>query len=277
MPKEKPGTIIAVVSDTHIASTTGLCLPEWTIQGAKPDESQTIKASAAANWIHDNWREYWDYVKNLAGVRGRYRKHRIVTLHIGDILEGTHHDTKQVMLPMLSDQIDMAAEIMTQVSNISDGGVYGSHGTPAHAGELYQAERAVSLRAGFRAYEPELHLQIDGLTVWAFHHGNAGKSDWTSSASRVATMSRLYAQDLDEAPPDYVFTGHHHVIDDSGHKLKTRALTCPSWQLRTMFGAKVASNRRSDIGGFIILPGGQLDASRARYMAEISRPKVITV
>lgn len=274
--REKPGTVIAVISDTHIASTTGLCLPKWTIQGAKDDEFLDVSYSPASAWIYESWREYWAYVLHLAGGMA-YRKHRIVTIHVGDIVEGAHHNTKQVMLPDIGDQVEMAAEIMTKIANLSDGGIFACQGTPAHAGELYQAERTVAQKAGFRAFEPELHLDIDGLIVWAFHHGAAGKRDWSSVSARVATEARLYAQDLGEQPPDFVFSGHHHVIDDSGEKLKTRAITCPSWQLKTTFGRRVASNRRSDIGGFIILPGGQLDTSRARYVAAPDTPKLRTV
>jgi hypothetical protein len=274
--REKPGTVIAIVGDTHVGSSLALALPKWTIQGAKADEAQIIEASAASRWVYDNWLDYWDYVKQLAGVVGRKRKHRIITIHLGDMVEGVHHEQKQ-MLTDTGDQIDMAAEIMTQVANLSDGGVFACHGTPSHAGGLYEAERAVAQRAGFRMLEPELHLDIDGLIVWAFHHGLAGKQDWTSSAAKMSTMSRLYAQDLNEPPPDFVFAGHHHVIDDSGVKLRTRALTCPSWQLKTTFGHKVASNRRSDIGGLVILPGGQLDTTKARYKAAPDNPKVVKV
>jgi hypothetical protein len=275
--RDKPGTVIAVIGDTHAASTTGLCLPEWTIQGAKADESVTVKASPAASWIYQNWCDYWEYVRYCAGVVGPSRKHRIITIHLGDIVEGVHHGAKQIMLAELSDQEDMAAAIMTDVANLSDGGVFGCHGTPAHAGGLYESERTVANDAGFKMFEPELHLDIDGLIVWAFHHGAAGKRDWSSAAARVAVEARLYAQDLNEPPPNYVFAGHHHVIDDSGVKLKTRAIACPSWQLKTSFGRKVASNRRSDIGGFIILPGGQLDESRARYAGAPDNPRLVKV
>jgi len=215
----------------------------------------------------------WEYVKFLAGVRGKHRTHRIVTIHCGDIVEGVHHEMVQ-MLTNPQDQIDMASEILTQIANLSDGGVYATHGTPTHAGAIYGAESAVANRCGFRALDSEIHLDIDGVIVWAFHHGAAGKRDWSSASARVATEARLYAQDLKEPTPHYVFSGHHHIIDDSGIKLKTRALTCPSWQLKTTFGHKVASGRRSDIGGLIILPGGQLDESRARYEAAPDQPKL---
>lgn len=272
----KTGTVTAIITDPHIGSSLGLSLPKWTIQGAKADETIEITASPASQWIHRNWLEYWDYVKRCAGVKGKHRKHRIVTLLLGDTVEGVHHQSLQ-LLQDINDQIDMAAEIMTQVANLSDGGVFACHGTPAHAGGLYQAERAVAQRAGFRAFEPELHLSIDGTIIWAFHHGAAAKRDWSSSAARIAAESRMYAAELGEPMPDYVFTGHHHVIDDSGFKLPTRAVSCPSWQLKTTFGRKVASNRRSDIGGLILTPDGSLDTSRARYQGVPDAPKLIEV
>jgi len=271
--KIKPGTVTAVISDTHIGSSLGLALPKWTIQGAKADEHQELTASLASQWIYANWLEYWEYVKFLAGVRGKHRTHRIVTIHCGDIVEGVHHERVQ-MLTNPQDQIDMASEILTQIANLSDGGVYATHGTPTHAGAIYGSESAVANRCGFRALEPELHLDIDGLIVWAHHHGRAGARDWTSASASVAVQARLLALEIGEPAPHYIFTGHDHRIDDSGTKLKTRAITCSSWQLKTTHGHKVASGQRSDIGGFILLPGGALDESRARYAAAPDQPKL---
>jgi hypothetical protein len=272
--KEKPGTVIPVFSDTQIGGSTALCLPQWQIRGAKPDETMPFEASLASKWLYEKWVDYWEYIKFLAGVQGKHRKHRILSIHGGDILEGVHHGSLQ-SLQDVGDQIEMASNIMTTVANLSDGGVYGAMGTEAHAGPGWCYERQIAKNAGFRAYEPELHLDIDGLIVWCYHHGRAGKRDHTSAAAGVAVDARLMALETGEPAPRYVFTAHNHVIDDSGEKLLTRAMTLPSWQLKTAFGFRVASGKRSDIGGVIILPNGELDTSRMRYYAAPGQTRLV--
>jgi translation initiation factor IF-1 len=260
---EKSGTITVALGDTHIGSDVALGLPEWVITGATPEEDKKYFASIVTKWLHQNWVNAWDYIKTLAGIRGKYRKHRIVTLVSGDIVEGQHHLNNQC-LSNPADQISLASEIFTQVANLSDGGVFAARGTPTHAGATYEYERQVIKNCGFLQYENELHLDIDGLIVWLYHHGRAGARPWSSSAASVAIESRLYAQSIGQQPPDYVFTGHHHRIDDSGIKSPTRAITLPSWQLRTTYGNKVASNSLNDIGLIIVRPDRSLDTTWAR-------------
>lgn len=264
--KDKPGTITVVLGDTHIGSDVGLGLLKWVISGATPEEDKPYEASIVTKWLNQKWISAWDYIKTLASIKGKYRKHRIVTIVGGDIVEGQHHLNNQC-LTNPADQISLASEIFTQVANLSDGGVFAVRGTPAHAGTTYEYERQVVQNCGFKQYENELHLDIDGLIVWSYHHGRAGARPWSSSAVSVAVESRLYAQAIGQAPPDYVFTGHHHRIDDSGIKSPTRAITCPSWQLRTTYGNKVASNSLNDIGLMIVRPDRSLDTTWARCEA----------
>jgi hypothetical protein len=271
---DKPGTITAVFSDTQIGGWTALSLPAWQMKGAKPDEAVPYTANATGLWLYKCWVDYWRYICYLAGVSGKHRHHRIISIHVGDIVEGVHHNSLQ-SLQDVEDQVDMAAEIMTRVANLSDGGVYGVMGTEEHAGRGWVNEHRVAERAGFKRFDPELHLDIDGKIVWAFHHGRAGGRDWSSSAAGVAVEARMLALETKESVPDYVFTAHHHRIDDSGIKLETRAITLPSWQTKTTFGYKVASGRRSDIGGMIMLSDGSLDTSRMRYKAAPGQTRTV--
>jgi hypothetical protein len=68
------------------------------------------------------------------------------------------------------------------------------------------------------------------------------------------------------------------VIDDSGNKLPgTRAISLPSWQLKTSFGWRAAGNTvRSDIGGYIVVDG-LLDDSKSRYKGQPDQRKIIVV
>jgi hypothetical protein len=79
--------------------------------------------------------------------------------------------------------------------------------------------------------------------------------------------------------PNFIWRGHRHVIDDSGNKLPgTRAISLPSWQLKTSFGWRASANTvRSDIGGYIVVDGNIIDDSRSRYRGQPDQRKIIVV
>jgi len=60
------GTIVLVVSDTHIGGTTALSLLKFVT-----DEGQEIKATAAQEWLHANWLDLIEYTKQRAGIVGK--------------------------------------------------------------------------------------------------------------------------------------------------------------------------------------------------------------
>ena len=263
--------IVALVSDTHIGGLTSLSLPTWECDTGEVHEdgtpiTQTYTATLAQNWIYDKWLDFWGYVAELAG-----RKHRVIAIHLGDILEGNHHRTVQAM-PNLGDQVGMAIEIMRPIANLcsrTKGLLYFIRGTEAHAGEAAQSEVGVAKALGAPC-SWEAILDIDGVIVDVAHHGRAGRRDWTSAAAGMVTEAIMDAATdrPPRQPPNYVFRAHNHICDDSGLKnATTRAIAMPAWTLRGAFGYRAASGRRSDIGGVIILPDGSLDLSRLRYWA----------
>lgn len=257
----KPGTIVLVVSDTHIGGTTALSLPKFTT-----DEGQEITATKAQEWLYSNWQDLLEYTKQRAGIVGRKRTHRLVLVHLGDVVDGLHHGTPQA-LPNLTDQEVMACDLLRPLVALADGGYYQIRGTEAHAGAAGQSEVRIAKELGARACEWELDLDVDGVLYNLAHHGRAGGRDWTSSTAGVAAELILDRAITGRAIPQFVLRGHRHTIDDSGGKLATtRAISCPAWQLKTAFAHKVAAGRRSDIGG-LLFDGLNVDFSKARYVA----------
>jgi hypothetical protein len=267
----EPHTVTAVISDTHIGSHTALALHEWVL-----DDGQTVRANLAQDWLYASWVDYWDYVKSLCGIHGKHRKNRLVVIHLGDIVEGDHHHSVQV-LANVEDQMAEACEILRPLAAMADGGFYCTRGTEAHSGEAAQAEVRICHEIGAKQCEWELILDIDGLVLDCGHYGRAGRRDWTSSAAAVAAEVAISAAMAHERIPDYVLRGHNHLIDDSGEKLNgIRAIMLPAWQLRTAFGYQVAPNRRSDIGG-LIFDGITPDFSRIRYHAAPGQKRITCV
>ena len=268
-------TITAIIGDLHIGGNTAIAPPTYTVHHLHPKESQTLKQNELQAWLWRNWLDYWDYVRELAG--GRRRKHRLVILCLGDVLEGVHHNSTQLMQE-IPDQTNLAKEILQPIRDMADA-FYGIQGTGTHAGLNGSEEKEVYQAIDATDYGQQLTLEIDGIVHDLAHHpGGASAKQWTSRAASIAAEVALDYAQVGMKPPDYVWRGHNHVIDDSGLRLPNiRTIFTPSWQLKTEFGYKVSSNKiRSDIGGFV-MDGDRLDDSRCRYTGQPDGRKVIKV
>jgi hypothetical protein len=270
-------TITAVFGDLHAGSTLAIATPTFSVRTGQGDEQTTQEANKVQHWLWSCWTDYWDWVKSLAGVRGKYRKHRIVALFMGETVDNVHHGTTQV-LHDIDDQIDLSANLITPVAALADGGLYGVMGTPAHSGPAGELDRAVLKRVGAKMIDWALSLDIDGDIFDISHHGRAGQRDWTSAASGVAAEVMLEYAKAGKKLPRWILRGHNHTVDDTGERIAgTRCICTPAWQLRTAFGWKVAGNKmRSDIGALVI-DGDVPRFERARYHGEINERRTVRV
>jgi hypothetical protein len=262
-------SIILAVSDTHVGSSTSLCPPKFTIHTDRADETQLVEYNEAQKWLHACFTDLVDYAKQLAGVRGKTRKHRLIFIHLGDVCDGLHHGSVQVMNE-IPDQIEAACNLLRPIVALADDS-YLTYGTgPAHTGEAAGNEISLARELGMK-HGWHWSLDIDGMVVDITHHGRAGQQDWTSAAPALAmAVAGDYIKD-GKMPPRYVLRGHVHKVDDSGAKLPySRAIVIPSWQLKTAHGHKAAPNQqRADIGGLILDTANpdNPDLSRIRYAA----------
>jgi hypothetical protein len=262
-------TIIAIVSDTHVGSSTAIAPPRFTVHSGRAGEKQTTLYNAYQKWLFACWIDYWEYVRSLAGIVGKTRKNRLVIFHLGDAVDGKHHRSVQTM-EEIQDQLEAVCNLLRPLANMADGGMYLTYGTGAHNGGCAEMETTIGNELGIH-HDWEYSLDVDGLTFDLTHHGRAGRRDWTSSAAGLAVEVATDYISAGVKPPRYVLRGHNHKIDDSGQKLDyIRAISLPSWQLRTAYGHQVAANqRRSDIGGLILDTGDpdNPNFSRMRYQA----------
>jgi len=263
-------TIIAAITDTHIGSTVGLAPPRYTIHTGRRDEAVTVEQNAYQRWVYACFTDFTDYLRIRAGIRGKHRKSRLIILHLGDIIDGDHHNTPQIM-PEIEDQQAAAVALLDPLARMADQMIF-AYGTDAHTGGAGAFENAVVGELGNNCMIDWYHsLDIDGVTFDIAHHGRAGRRDWSSSAAGYAVEVALeyYKQGLQ--PPQYILRGHNHVIDDSGGKLDyTRAIALPCWQGRTSFAHKVKGGATAPNIGGIIFDTSQpdyVDFSRARYTA----------
>jgi hypothetical protein len=262
------GSIIVCITDTHVGSTVGLAPPKFTIHTGRKNETQQVEYNQTQKWLHACWLDFWDYAFSLAGVRGKTRKHRLIILHAGDVIDSNHHNSPQ-LIQEEGDQIEAACNLLRPYTSKADA-TYLTYGTGAHNGGTAEHEISIGRELGIR-HGWEFSLNCDGVTIDVAHHGRASRRDWTSAAAGVGAEVAADYMARGLPPPAYVIRGHCHILDDSGAKLPyTRAIMLPAWQTRTAFGYRVAANKkRSDIGGLIIDTTDPCNPnfSKARYKA----------
>lgn len=269
------GSILVVISDTQIGSSTALATPTFQVHNRYDLEVQETSANRLQHWLWECWLDFWDYVKQLQG-KGKNAR-RLIVVHCGDVIDGVHHGSTQLM-PEVADQMKLALDILQPIAGRANA-FFGIFGTNAHSGMDSVNEAQIYEALSAQAYGHQLTLEIDGYQHSFQHHGRAGGRPWTSSATGVAAEVMLDYAQRGQPPPHFIWTGHNHRIDDSGTKFQnTRAISLPSWQLKNSYAWKVAGNTiRSDIGGFIVLDGHIIDSSRARYMGQADERKPIVV
>ena len=266
-------TITAIIGDLHIGGSTALAPPTFQIHTRSPKETQTVTHSPLQAWVWECWTDYWGYVRKLIG--GKRKTNRLVVVCMGDVIEGIHHNTPQVMNEKV-DQIKAAIDVLTPVRDMADA-FYGILGTGTHAGVAATDETGIYEALSATEFGQQLSVSLDGyIHDFAHHPGGAARKYWTSTAVNIGAEVMLDYASVGMRPPAYVWRGHNHVIDDSGLRLPTtRTIFTPSFQLKTEYGYKVASNRmRSDIGGFI-MDSDRLDDTHCRYEGQPDGRRII--
>jgi len=265
----KNGTVLAIISDTHVGSSTALAPLEFTVHNRSDDERQVTKANKLQTWLYECWTDYWNYVFKLS------KKKRLIVVHVGDLIDGVHNQSTQLM-PEVEDQMQVALDLMKPIVAKADG-FFGILGTGVHAGQDNSYEALLYRQLGAKDFDQHLTLNVDGYIHTFYHHGRAGQRPWTSSAAGVASEIMLDFAQAGLQLPNFIWSAHNHRVDDSGSKfIDTRAISLPSWQLKTSFGWRVSPGTvRSDIGGFIVIDGHIIDDSRSRYRGQPDKRKII--
>jgi hypothetical protein len=248
MPKQphRRGWAALVIADTHIGSNTALALPEFT-----NDDDQQIIASHQQRALYAAWLDMIEFARMM---QAEYLK--FVVIHLGDIIEGSHHDATQIM-PNVEDQERQAGILLQPLAEISKGHFYCCRGTSAHAGEAAQSEVSITQEIGGRSCLWQQFIDLDGCLLDCAHNGARGVK------TKAQQVMLSYAR-RGKAPPAYALRAHIHHVRDSGVDLPTRYITAPCWKLPDGYGYKYVDTP-PDIGYTTII-NGILDV--VRYMPQ---------
>ena len=248
--------MVVCFGDTHCGSTVGLCPPE----GIPLDDGGMYMPNKGQEWLWNNWEEAWAKIKSVK------RKNRQAKLHLvinGDLTDGDHHRTTQIATGHEGVHIHCAMEVLRVPLALKPDSIHILRGTPAHVGRAGGMEEglAKALKSqGWKVVEDpdtgnasSYHrlIKVGDLTFDIKHHGRMGRRAHTKGP-----YMRWYAQDIffnylmdKETPPDLAIRSHFHQFTDSGkiHKIKTRAVALPAWQLATEYVHRVAESL-ADVG-----------------------------
>src|SRR3954466_7091952 len=96
-------TLIVVTSDQHCGSSVALCPPKIEL-----DDGGEYVASRAQQWLWQNWLDFWQRVER---VRDR-EKAKLYQVWNGDLTEGSHHGSTQILSGNSSVQSQVVAAAM---------------------------------------------------------------------------------------------------------------------------------------------------------------------
>lgn len=254
------GYALVFLSDIHAGSNVGMLHPD----GVQTDDETWIYPSKPQRWL---WEKHEQMIADVDAITDGYT--RCLFLN-GDLTEGVHHRTHQILSPDKGVHIQAAADVLSRgILRLPFESVHLIRGTPAHVDNAAGLEKSVAAKLNHMGYPvqrhpasnsfvwPYVYAEFDGLLVDVRHHGRAGQREHTRKA-----YSALYAQDIWQShvadgrrPPDIAVRAHLHRFIDSGpdHRGITRAIQMPCWQLRTQFIYRIGAETLPDIGVVVIL------------------------
>lgn len=265
-PDKRPWLVVTE-NDLHAGSTVAAVPPE----GVRLDDGGYYKPSKLNAWLWDKREATW------ASVRALAKGCRVVVVENGDMFDGNHHGTSQILSGNPEAQHYVATRMMDAVEAVQPERVYVIRGTDAHVGEAASAEEGFAKGLTTRlpvVRDPETHLWSYWLLNAAFHgvrcnwahHANVGGMPWTAPASISRLAARIWAESSLRGwpPPHLAFRAHSHATIPGGRLLDsysnypTRAILVPSWQAKTGYAHKRVTEAVTTFGlvATLIQPDG---------------------
>jgi hypothetical protein len=265
-------TIIAIPSDQHCGSQVGL-IPDtpWNLS-----EGGTYWPSPGQKLIYKQWMEGWDTVKSLRG-----RGDRVIVVNDGDAVDGNHRGSIELVTSSVEEQERIHIECMDQAmqhigfsKKKNDALIYVA-GTYAHVMKGGMSEERIARDldsytvpavspgqpggSDGRFLRHHLRLSVNGVLLDISHHGaGASYSPANENNTLFNKIKAVYWQSVenDLEIPRYWVRAHNHQFLTAMYS-RTRGTVegfiCPSLQLKTHYGHRVANLKLASIGMLIIV------------------------
>lgn len=234
---------LVVISDLHVGSTVGLCPPMTELA-----DGSYYLPNPVQEWTWNRWIAFRTHIKERLGGRSWG------LVINGDVIEGNHHKTKEIIHPDTGIHVKTAIEILEPLAKEAKA-TYVVRGTECHVGT---AEGAIGKVLGGQAAgkEHSAHhwsVEVNGCLCSFKHHIGSTARTWTRATALGASLAneRLEALNAGRPIPRVVARAHRHVpglyMEPGGMLVVT-----PAWQALTSHGWKAVPDAIPWVGGVIL-------------------------
>jgi len=245
---------LVFVADLHCGSHFGLMPHTYTMLDGSEHNGNPLQ-----RWLYDCW------LHGMVELRELTRGRNIGLVIVGDVIEGKHHGTTEIVSADVGDHVGIAIECLQPLVKLFCKS-WIVEGTECHTGG---AERDVGRALGCEPYRkpgrfgnkdggvfswPELPLEINGCYGIARHHITTSLRPWTEASGIGLQMNAevLEAARSGGKIPRWMVYAHRHKFGhvSDGDSL---AVVCNPWQALTRHGRKVVGSARFLKPGFVFL------------------------
>jgi len=232
---EKP-KLLVLLSDLHCGATAGLLPP-----GFVTFEGNEVKQNPFQEWLWSCWLDCWNWKAEKFGNESWS------CLLNGDLTDGNHHFTKEIISPDAADHASAVVECMAERLQGAES-VFLSEGTHCHVGNSEHGIAKVLQWKGVNIREsgkrktawPGLDLRVHGCLVSVDHHVATSARSQNESAAYAQTLADMRNRRARSGweTPKLVVRSHRHqygCFDDGYGKM----VILPPWQGKTRFTDKV--------------------------------------
>lgn len=222
------------------------------------DDGQPIKQSEDQKWIWKCWKEFWAFAYALVGDR----PHALI--HLGDMIDGRHHGTTQLISGNLAIQQKMAIQVMEEHVKRAQK-TFLIRGTESHVGQSAEIEESIGRELGVERVSEDgpytrwdLLVELGKERIHFAHHIATTTAQAYKSSPLMRTMAAAFgsAGEHGRRPPSMIVRAHCHDYTEV-KRANCRVITCPSWQLKTGFIWKFDTVGIPIIGGLVIRLGDE--------------------
>lgn len=265
--------VVAVLSDIHAGSTKGLFPP-----GFETLEGQKVEQNVFQVWLWECWLRANAFLEEtLDGAP-------FALVLNGDLIEGVHHGTKEIISPEVADHRLAAVAILEPLAKKAEK-LFVVRGTECHVNnhEVSIGKELGAVRnseTGIHAFD-RLTIDVCGVRCVFRHHipASVRRNLSATQLSIQLAEEQLEAANNGEKIPRVVACAHRHkpgfYQDDNG-----LCFVSPPWQVLTRHGHKVVSPARTKPGIQILdwrgLAHGKLPRFIPRYY-EAPKPQAIAL
>jgi hypothetical protein len=229
--------LAVVISDLHCGSTVGLLPSDFATLEGNPIHLNPVQEWLLGCWsdLHDNWLP--------SVVRGE----PYLLILNGDLIEGNHHRTYQIISPDTRDHVEAAISILKPVAAKAAATAVVA-GTECHTGtrEHTIARALGAVPDGDRPAWDRLDVTLAGVRMIFRHHVTTSIRPWLAGTALSSTLAaeQLRAARAGEVVPRVIGCGHRHE-PDSHQGPDGICFVTGAWQVLTRHGHKVVSDARS--------------------------------